>query len=397
MKKIVDLFAGCGGLSLGFQNTGFDMAGAFEYWELAADCYEKNFNHRVFREDLTNVESAVSIIKTLQPDIIIGGPPCQDFSQAGNRIEDKRASLTESFACIIEQIRPNWFVMENVDRVQKSESYSSARSILKNAGYGLTEILLDASYCGVPQKRKRFFCIGSLGQGDGFLYDYILNNLNEKETTVRDYFGNTLDFEYYYRHPRNYSRRAIYSIDEPAPTMRGMNRPVPPGYPGHANDACKLDESIRALTTLERALIQTFPADFKWIGNKTDMEQMIGNAVPVKLAEFVAKALSYHIDNQRTLGESKFTVDYGSFYDWLRNVNKLSKRAERDTISRLKRANAICEIRSFPDSYYVFRLEQSAEYKNLSPTIRSQLKRAVSLYSDYYMTVYRHTLEMDAI
>lgn len=112
-------------------------------------------------------------------------------------------------------------------------------------------------------------------------------------TTVRDYFGDSLPFEYYYRHPRNYNRRAVFSVDEPAPTMRGVNRPVPKGYPGHPNDACSLAErpEVRALTTAERAQIQTFPVDFRWVGSKTDVEQMVGNAVPVKLAEFIAETL----------------------------------------------------------------------------------------------------------
>ena len=72
--------------------------------------------------------------------------------------------------------------------------------------------------------------------------------------TLRVYFGAALHIEFYYRHPRNYCRRAVYSIDEPAPTMRGVNRPVPKGYPGHPNDACPVDENVRALTTLERSL-----------------------------------------------------------------------------------------------------------------------------------------------
>jgi DNA (cytosine-5)-methyltransferase 1 len=190
--------------------------------------------------------------------------------------------------------------MENVDRAQKSASYSAARQIFKNAGYGLTEVILDASFCGVPQRRKRFFCIGAKETADGFLLEHISQCMSKKEMTLRDYFGTSLDFEYYYRHPRNYSRRAVYTIDEPSPTVRGMNRPVPPGYPGHHKDAKKLDNSIRALTTLERALIQTFPPNFKWNGNKTEMEQMIGNAVPIKLAEFVANALSYHIANDES-------------------------------------------------------------------------------------------------
>ena len=101
----------------------------------------------------------------------------------------------------------------------------------------------------------------------------------------------------------------MFSIDEPAPTMRGVNRPVPKGYPGHPNDACELSASVRALTTAERALIQTFPNDFIWLGNKTDTEQMIGNAVPVKLAEFVASALLEYINVTRRI----IVPTYGSF------------------------------------------------------------------------------------
>lgn len=155
----------------------------------------------------------------------------------------------------------------------------------------------------MPQKRKRFFCIGSMGEEDGFLTDYMTNAQSEKEMTLRDYFGDSLGFEHYYRHPRNYSRRGVFSIDEPAPTMRGVNRPVPKGYPGHHLDTAPLTEDIRALTTAERAWIQTFPQDFVFVGNKTDIEQMIGNAVPVKLAEFVARALLYHISQKENNDE----------------------------------------------------------------------------------------------
>ena len=66
---------------------------------------------------------------------------------------------------------------------------------------------------------------------------YILKAGSEKHLTIRDYLGNEFGLEYYYRHPRNYSRRAILSIDEPSPTVRGVNRPVAPGYPGHKADA----------------------------------------------------------------------------------------------------------------------------------------------------------------
>ena len=143
---------------------------------------------------------------------------------------------------VIKALRPKYFVMENVDRAVKSRAFSMAKQIFKEANYGLTQIILDASKCGVPQKRKRFFCIGALNKEDNFMLDIILKGISSHETTLRDYFGDTLDFEYYYRHPRNYNRRAVFSIDEPAPTMRGMNRPVPKGYPGHPNDACQINE-----------------------------------------------------------------------------------------------------------------------------------------------------------
>ena len=73
--------------------------------------------------------------------------------------------------------------------------------------------------------------------------------------------------------------------------MRGVNRPVPKGYPGHPNDACPVYEGLHVLTTEERGWVQTFPKDFKWVGSKTDVEQMIGNAVPVNLAKFVAETV----------------------------------------------------------------------------------------------------------
>jgi DNA (cytosine-5)-methyltransferase 1 len=294
--RTVDLFAGCGGLSLGFQKAGFQIVAAFENWDVAASCYALNFDHPVFRCDLSNTNDAITKIDTFHPDVIIGGPPCQDFSFAGKRIEAGRASLTSDYAIIVSTIKPRYFVMENVNRAMSSKAYAEARSIFKKAGYGLTEMILDASLCGTPQKRKRFICFGGLGENDGFADQQFLKGMSDKPMTLRDYFGSSLGFDFYYRHPRNYSRRAVFSIDEPAPTMRGVNRPVPKGYPGHPNDACPVGDGVRALTTEERALIQTFPKGYHWCGNKTEQEQMIGNAVPVNLAKYVAECVKTIIE-----------------------------------------------------------------------------------------------------
>lgn len=376
----VDLFAGCGGMSLGFQYAGFNLVAAFEFWDIAAKCYEENFSHPVFKSDLSDVMSAVELIRRFSPELIIGGPPCQDFSHAGKRVESSRASLTESYAKIIEIIKPQYFVMENVDRARKSKAFEKAESIFKNAGYGLTKIVLDASKCGVPQKRKRFFCIGALGKDDDFMKKNLTSGLSQKSTTLRDYFGDTLDFEYYYRHPRNYNRRAIFSIDEPAPTIRGVNRPVPKGYSGHPNDACPISENVRALTTLERSLIQTFPATFKWCGNKTEMEQMIGNAVPVKLAEYVAFKLKQYIISQEVMEKNK-----ESFVKWLVEVKKFTPRSASDTLSRIRRADKICHLNGAPTDYYCFLLQKEEAYIELSVSVRSQMKRALELYNSFIL------------
>ena len=110
------------------------------------------------------------------------------------------------------------------------------------------------------------------------------------------------------------------------------------------------------------------------------MEQMIGNAVPVKLAEFVANALKSYIDKNNT---DKVSIDRDRFMDWLISVHNFSKRAASDTVSRVNRADKIYAISSVPDSLYLFNLQQSEEFNDLSVSVRSQIKRATILYTDY--------------
>ena len=299
MKRIVDLFAGGGGMSLGFQQAGFNIICALEKWQPAIEIYRANFKgHPVLDLDLSNESLAINTINQLQPEIIIGGPPCQDFSSAGKRDEKQgRADLTVNFANIIAACKPEYFVMENVSRAASSQAFKKALMAFKYAGYGLTIKVLDAAYCGAPQFRKRLFVIGVSGGRDESLNDYLESGLAKKPMTLREYFGEQLNFTHYYRHPRSYARRGIFSIDEPSPTIRGVNRPIPKGYPGHSGDPIPSSENIRSLTTQERAYIQTFPNHFILPGCKTDIEQVIGNAVPVKQAEYVARCLARFIQN----------------------------------------------------------------------------------------------------
>ena len=295
----VDLFAGCGGLSLGFQNAGFNVMAAFDNWQPAIDNYKLNFCHPIISKDLKDT-SDLSDIANFCPNIIIGGPPCQDFSGAGHRDENLgRADLTISYLNVIDRIRPSYFLMENVPRIRTSSILHRVTKRFRELGYGLTQTVLDASRCGVPQQRKRFFLIGELGGKDDFLLDRLAAGLSENQMTVFDYLGNTLGLEYYFRVPRSYTRRGIFSIYEPAMTVRGVDRPVPKGYPGHTADPISMNASVRTLTYKERSLIQTFPTNFLFQGSKTTLNQMIGNAVPVKLAEYIALALRGHIEQSQ--------------------------------------------------------------------------------------------------
>lgn len=292
----VDLFAGCGGLSLGFQKAGIDMLASIDNWEKAVDVYKNNFSHNCYLHDLTDEKGAIEIINRYAPEMIIGGPPCQDFSSAGKRDESLgRADLTYHFANIVCSYKPKWFVMENVERIKKSHILADVVKQFEQSGYGLTATILNAAYCNTPQARKRFFLIGSLTTKNNELTPTLRKGLNNKPMTIRDYLGESLELNYYYRHPRNYSRRGIFSIDEPSPTVRGVNRPLPPGYKKHSGDPQDIElANIRPLTTIERSYLQTFPKHFKFSGTKTNLEQMIGNAVPVNLAEYVANCILTH-------------------------------------------------------------------------------------------------------
>lgn len=304
----VDLFCGCGGLSLGFLQAGYKIVLGIDSWKKALNIYKKNFSHKVLQEDIADEERIVSLVKKYSPEIIIGGPPCQDFSSAGKRdIKRGRADLTYHYANIICACKPKYFVMENVDRIVSSSILMNIIAQFFKESYGLTAIILNSAYCNVPQFRLRFFLIGGLGLENNFLLPSLRKNLNKKAMTIRDYLGNSLGTSYYYRHPRNYNRRGVFSIDEPSPTIRGVNRPIPPGYKINSCDPKNVNlKDIRCLTTKERSYIQTFPKDFIFEGAKTDLEQMIGNAVPVNLAKFVAISLLEYIDNPVLCSESLF-------------------------------------------------------------------------------------------
>ena len=296
-KKLacVDLFCGCGGMSLGFAKAGFDVKAGFELWEPAINVYKANFKHPIIKQDLSDLDDAIPKIAEYKPDLIVGGPPCQDFSIAGHKDESLgRAILSVFYSRIVSSIRPKYFVMENVANIKNFKAFKKVLDNFRMAGFGVTLRILDAAYCGVPQTRKRMFVVGSLGENDEFLGKELDAGLADKPMSVHDYLGDSLGIEHYFRIPTTYSRRAVFSIYEPSATIRGVDRPIPKGYKGHPNDSAPFSET-RILTPKERSYIQTFPREFKLEGSKTDLNMMIGNAVPVNLAKFVGRALMRHI------------------------------------------------------------------------------------------------------
>lgn len=281
-------------MTLGLEQAGFEVVCGVDNWPTALVTYRRNFHHMALRLDLGAVEASYEALCGMQPDMVVGGPPCQDFSSAGRRDEEGgRGILTVRYAELVCRLRPQWVLMENVSNVLKYSHVHEALETLRHGGYGLSYTVLNAALCGVPQRRKRFILVGRMGSGDGFFDAALRQGLAERELTVREYFDNVLcrplGIEAYYRHPRSYARRGVFSVDEPSPTIRGVNRPVAPNYPLRPNDPVTSLEGVRPLTTAVRAAIQTFPEAFEFVGSRCEVEQMIGNAVPCNLARHVGR------------------------------------------------------------------------------------------------------------
>ncbi len=295
----VDLFCGVGGLSAGLQAAGIEIVAAYDDWPLAVETYNRNLPSHAETLDLRDVDRAADEIAAHAPDIIAGGPPCQDFSTAGLRVEGQHANLTVAFSLIVARCAPSFVLMENVPGAKRSSAYEFMREVLEGEGYRFAELILDASRCGVPQARKRFFSLGVLdGEAVCSAFDsWPTEAQSPGRLTVKEYLGDEIDIDYYYRHPRNYSRRSVFTVHEPSPTIRGVNRPVPPNYARNHLDSAPPDE-VRPLYSWERSRIQTFPAEWQWpAGDRnSDAELLIGNAVPVNLGKFVGEGLLHAIE-----------------------------------------------------------------------------------------------------
>lgn len=136
--RVIDLFAGCGGMSLGFENAGFDIIAAFDNWDAAIKIYESNFSHPIYKKDLSK-DDIIQQLSDMRPDVIMGGPPCQDYSIAGKRELGNRANLTIRFGEIVIAVKPMWVVFENVYMKPLRAGHSTndmLRNISNTSGLG---------------------------------------------------------------------------------------------------------------------------------------------------------------------------------------------------------------------------------------------------------------------
>jgi len=303
---VIDLFAGCGGFSLGFIQAGFEIVGFVEMWKPAIETYKLNHpNAKHLGYDITKIKDGELLEYKNKIDVIIGGPPCQGFSLCGKRnINDKRNTLYKEYLRFVRIINPKTIVMENVKGLLSMKDENNERVINKivndliKLDYSVCYRVLNASDYGVPQNRERLIIIGKKldlfpkpldnkinvieAIGDLPFEENGMNahvcfkpteNTIEKIKTLKQ--GEKLNNKF------NRSRQRIYS-DKPSPTV--MTKPlfVHPIFD-------------RIMTPRELARLQSFPDDFRFTGSRTSMVKQIGNAVPVKLAREIAKVHKNYI------------------------------------------------------------------------------------------------------
>ncbi|WP_312907867.1 DNA cytosine methyltransferase [Tissierella praeacuta] len=327
--KLISLFSGAGGMDLGFKKAGFDIVVANEYDKTIWETYEKNHKAQLIKGDIRNISSEQF---PNDCDGIIGGPPCQSWSEAGalRGIEDARGQLFYEYIRLIKDKQPKFFVAENVSGMMAKRHSQAVKNIVnhfENAGVGYVVFIetLNANDFCVPQDRKRVFYVGfrkDLGIND-FEFPKPIEprpNLKDaiwdlRETAIPALEKNKTNGENCKISNHEYfigsystiymSRNRVRSWDEPSFTIQASGRQAPQHPQAPKMKKIEKDKQIfilgsehlyRRLSVRECARIQTFPDDFKfYYTGLQDAYKMIGNAVPVELAYHVAKQIMSYL------------------------------------------------------------------------------------------------------
>ncbi|AJF62205.1 MAG: Cytosine-specific methyltransferase [archaeon GW2011_AR20] len=340
----IDFFAGAGGLSEGFKQAGFRIAVANEINKDAAATYSLNHpDTKVLIGDIHNIKSR-DIIKIVgrKPDIIIGGPPCQGFSLAGKRNKnDSRNFLFKEFIKKIKEIKPKFFLMENVTGIisfNKGKTIAEIEDSLKKSGYTVSKIILNAADFGVPQVRRRLFIFGALKSNININEIKVWKNkaITTKEAICDlDFLGVGESSNHYKKSPSNkyqaimriknnklhnhtssrHNKMTIkrFSMLKPGHTMKE----IPAYFKTKKRTLLRIEESKpintittipddyihyslnRTLTVRECARLQSFPDSYVFLGSRTTggkrrvfecpQYTQVGNAVPPILAKVVGE------------------------------------------------------------------------------------------------------------
>jgi DNA (cytosine-5)-methyltransferase 1 len=323
--KVISLFSGCGGLDLGFEKAGFEVSVANEFDKTIWETFKVNHpKTKLIEGDIRKVSHT-----DFPDDIdgIIGGPPCQSWSEAGSLrgIDDERGKLFYDYIRILKEKHPKFFLAENVSGMLASRHSAAVKNIIKTfetCGYNVSITLVNAKDYGVAQERKRVFYIGFRKDLNiNFIFPRGSTECNENKLTLRDVIWNLKDTavpaleknihnpkainnnEYFVGaySPIFMSRNRVKSWDEQAFTVQASGRqcqlhPQAPKMIKFDKNDCRFVEGkehlYRRMTVREIARIQGFPDDFKFIyKNVNDAYKMIGNAVPVNLAYEIAIAI----------------------------------------------------------------------------------------------------------
>lgn len=349
--RVIDLFAGIGGLSLGFRMEEFDIVLANEIDKEIADSYVKNHPEtKMINEDITklNIEDVFKeYINTV--DVVIGGPPCQGFSQKGQRksIKDERNFLFKYFYNVVKLLKPKYFVMENVPNLLTTENgyfRKEIEDLFNEIGYTLNSSVLNASDFGIPQNRKRAFILGKLGDkgvdlpkplkikttiwdaisdlaylesGEGeFKQEYKLEPQSQYQQLLRK------KSKALYNHiATNHSEIALERLKMIPPNkgreMLPKEHLTKSIYSGTWTRMVKEEVAVtittrfdtpssgkfthpflnRAISVREAARIQSFPDDFVFYGTKGAQMKQVGNAVPPLLSKQIAIVIKNDIQN----------------------------------------------------------------------------------------------------
>lgn len=337
-NNVIDLFCGAGGMSLGFQNAGFEILLGSDFDGNCLSTHKRNFvNSKFIKCDVSELkgEEILSELKMKKGeiDVIIGGPPCQGFSTVNAKdrfIDNPKNKLFKEFVRIIDETKPKCFVMENVVGLTTMENGAVKQEIInsfKEIGYGVEVKVLDAVNYGVPQYRKRAFFMGNNfganisfpkpthGKGNGQM-TLIPGKMIQPYRTVGDSLNDIKDDDSLPNHEipihdevvlkrMSYVKEGGTQADIPdehKPPQQFKNTygrldRKKPSYTIHTRFDVASTGSLfhptknRALTVREGAKLQSFPDNFVFNGLKSSRYRQVGNAVPPLLAQAIANEI----------------------------------------------------------------------------------------------------------